>query len=189
MLSDGGRAALNDWGCCCWPAAGGERWGRQGYRGKRDRGTNFWSWAGQEKGGGVRKFCLSWRDIAIVHAHREWLWLITRLAKTLNPNKYMRPRSVLLDCSWGPWGQASIMPECQQWHHSMGRDPGLYRTEKLGQLLPCSLPFSMNLMWQESSLLFLPWYFHCHDYTMYCTIWTMHGCTVWTIGQNKFIPY
>lgn len=26
---------------------------------------------------GVRKFCLSRRDIAIVHAHREWLELIT----------------------------------------------------------------------------------------------------------------
>lgn len=111
--------------------------GRQGFGGIRDRETSSWSWAKREKGRGVRKFCLSWSDIAIVHAHSERLWLITDLAKTLNPNKHMRTRSALSDCGWGPQGQANIMPECQQWHHSMGWDPGLYRTKKLGQLLHC----------------------------------------------------
>ena len=73
--------------------------GRHGVGGIRDRETSSWSWARREKGGGVRKFCLSQRDIATVHAHSEWLWLITDLAKTLNPNKHMRTRSALSDCS------------------------------------------------------------------------------------------
>lgn len=33
--------------------------GRQGSGGIRDREASSWSWAGREKGRGVRKFCLS----------------------------------------------------------------------------------------------------------------------------------
>lgn len=48
MLSDVRRAALNDWGCCCWPVAGGGGWGRDTDMDGKETERQI-SGAGQEK--------------------------------------------------------------------------------------------------------------------------------------------